>query len=59
LDKRYSKEEIVQIESSTQEGYSNKDISERLERTIDGIRNMRHRLNLKSETKKYSKIIKR
>jgi DNA-binding NarL/FixJ family response regulator len=46
------KEEIAQIELLVKEGSSNKDIAERLERTIDGIRNIRHRMNLKSETKK-------
>ena len=51
MGKRYSKEEINQIQILTEEGLTSNEIATQLERPEAGIRNIRYRLNLKRETK--------
>jgi transposase len=48
MPKRYSQEEIQQIENSVTQGCSNTEIAQHLGRAEAGIRNMRHRLKLKT-----------
>lgn len=57
MGKRYSREEIEQIQALIAEGYTDREISMRLDRTEDGIRNIRHRMKLQAETKKSLKSL--
>ena len=50
MPKRYSQEEIKQIQNLVAQRFSNRDIAKRLGRAEAGIRNMRHRLKLKTNT---------
>lgn len=47
---RYSREERRQIEHLTADGLTSREIATRLNRSEAGIRNIRYRLNLKTET---------
>jgi transposase len=51
MPKRYSREETKQIQDLVAQGLSNREIAQRLGRAEAGIRNMRHRLKLKAETR--------
>jgi predicted transcriptional regulator len=51
MGKRYTKQEIDQIQILIQEGFTNQEIATRLGRTEAGVRNIRHRTKLKTETK--------
>ena len=51
MGKRYTKEEISQIQTLTEEGLTSNDIAYQLGRPEAGIRNIRYRLNLKRETR--------
>ena len=51
MGRRYTKEEIKQIKALAEEGLTNQDIAERIGRAEAGIRNLRHRLKLKTTTK--------
>jgi hypothetical protein len=51
VGKRYTKEEISQIQALTIEGLSSREIADRLGRPEAGIRNLRHRMKLKTTTK--------
>ena len=52
MGKRYTKQEISQIQALTHEGHTIKEIAEALGRPEAGIRNTRHRHKLKTKTKK-------
>ena len=52
LGRRYTDEEIQQIQTLIGKGHSNRDIAIRLNRSEAGIRNIRHRNKLKTDTKK-------
>ena len=52
MSKRYTKQEISQIQALTQEGHTIKQIADVLGRPEAGIRNIRHRNKLKTKTKK-------
>jgi len=49
MGKRYTKEEISRIQTLTSEGHSDRTIAEMLDRTDNGVRNIRHRMKLKTE----------
>lgn len=51
MGKRYTKQEISQIQALTKEGHTIKKIAETLGRPEAGIRNIRHRNKLKTKTK--------
>lgn len=51
MGKRYTAEEIKQIKALAEEGVANRDIAERIGRTEAGIRNLRHRIKLKTTTR--------
>ena len=51
MGKRYTKEEIKHIRDQTDEGLSSREIANRLGRPEAGIRNLRHRMKLKTTTK--------
>ena len=57
MGKRYSREEIDQIQVLTGEGLTAAEIAMRLDRTEDGIRNIRHRMKLQAETKESLKSL--
>jgi predicted nuclease with TOPRIM domain len=57
VGKRYSREEIDQIQALVTEGYTDREIAERLSRTADGIRNIRHRMKLQAETRESLKSL--
>jgi DNA-binding CsgD family transcriptional regulator len=48
VGRRYTKEEIKQIKALAEEGLTNQDIAERIGRPEAGIRNLRHRIQLKT-----------
>jgi len=50
MPKRYKQEETKQIQNLVTQGLSNREIAERLGRAEAGIRNIRHRLKLKTNT---------
>jgi transposase len=50
MPKRYKQEELKQIQNLVTQGLSNREIAERLGRAEAGIRNIRHRLKLKTNT---------
>ena len=50
MPKRYKQEETKQIENLVAQGLSNAEIAQHLGRAEAGIRNMRHRLKLKTNT---------
>ena len=50
MGKRYSKEEISRIKALTKEGRTSREIASQLGRPEAGVRNVRHRMNLKRET---------
>ena len=52
LGRRYTHEEINQIQALIDEGLTNRDIATRLNRSEAGIRNIRHRTKLKKHTTK-------
>ncbi len=52
MGKRYTKQEISQIQTLTREGHTIKQIAKTLGRPEAGIRNIRHRNKLKTKTKK-------
>jgi len=49
---RYTQEEINQIQALIDEGLTNRDIAIKLSRSEAGIRNIRHRTKLKTDTTK-------
>ena len=51
MGKRYTKEEIKDIKALAEEGLTNQDIAERIGRPEAGIRNLRHRIQLKTSTR--------
>ena len=51
MPKSYSLEEIKQIQNLVSQGFSNREIAQRLGRAEAGIRNIRHRLKLKTNTR--------
>ena len=51
MGKRYTKEEISQIQALTIEGLSSREIANKFGRPEAGIRNLRHRMKLKTTTK--------
>lgn len=51
MPKRYSQEETKQIQDLVVQGLSNREIAQRFGRAEAGIRNIRHRLKLKTNTK--------
>ena len=51
MGKRYTKEEINQIQALTIEGHTIQEIASRLGRPEAGIRNIRHRMKLKTKTR--------
>jgi len=52
LGRRYTQEEIQQIQALMDEGLANRQIATRLGRSEAGIRNIRHRTKLKTDTTK-------
>jgi transposase len=50
MPKRYSQEETKQIQDLVVQGLSNREIAQRLGRAAAGIRNIRHRQKLKTNT---------
>lgn len=50
MGKRYTKEEIGRIQALASEEMTSTEIATRLGRTEHAIRNLRHRLNIKTET---------
>ena len=50
MGKRYTREEIDRIQALAREGMTSTEIAARLGRTEHAIRNLRHRLNIKTET---------
>ena len=52
MGKRYTKEEISQIQALSQEGRTIQEIADMLGRPEAGIRNIRHRKNLKTKTQR-------
>lgn len=50
MPKRYSQEETKQIQDLVVQGLPNREIAQRLGRAEAGIRNIRHRLKLKTNT---------
>ena len=56
--KRYTKEEISQIQELTEEGLTSNDIALQLERPEAGIRNLRHRMKLKTTIKETAKSLR-
>ena len=50
MGRRYTSEEIQQIQALIDEGQTNRDIATRLNRSEAGIRNIRHRTKLKINT---------
>jgi hypothetical protein len=58
VGKRYAKEEIDQIRSLTEEGLSSREIAERIGRPEAGIRNLRHRMKLKTTTQQTLKTLR-
>lgn len=50
MGKRYTREEIEQIQAMVTEGLTDRQIAIRLDRTENGIRNFRYRMKLKTET---------
>ena len=59
MGKRYTREEIEQIQALTTEGLTDHEIAERLGRTENAIRNVRHRINLQTETRQSLKSLQR
>ena len=59
MGKRYTQEEIDQIQALTSEGHTDHEIAERLGRTENAIRNIRHRTHLQSETKQSLQSLQR
>ena len=51
MPKHYSQEETEQIRNFVVQGLSNREIAQRLGRAEAGIRNIRHRLKLKTNTR--------
>ena len=51
MGKRYTKEEISQIQALTNEGLTDGEIAAKLGRSENGITNIRYRMNLKADTK--------
>ena len=51
MGKRYTKEEISQIKALTNEGLTDGEIAAKLDRSENGVRNIRYRMNLKADTK--------
>lgn len=51
MGKRYTKEEISQIQALVEEGFTDKEIAEKLNRTENAIRNIGNRIRLKTQTK--------
>ena len=58
MGKRYTKEEIIQIQILTQKGHTIKDIANVLGRPEAGIRNIRHRTKIKFETRETIKSLR-
>jgi len=52
VGKRYAREEIKQIQAMVTDGLTDREIATRLNRSEDGIRNIRHRSRMKAETTK-------
>ena len=52
MGKRYAREEIKQIQAMVTDGLTDREIATRLNRSEDGIRNIRHRSRMKAETTK-------
>jgi len=50
MPKRYSQEELKQIQNLVAQGVSNTEIAQHLGRAEAGVRNIRHRLKLKTNT---------
>ena len=59
MGQRYTGEETDQIRTLTEEGLSSREIADRLGRPEAGIRNLRHRMKLKTTTKKTISSLKR
>lgn len=59
MGKRYTKEEINQIQALTNDGLTDGQIAIRLNRTENAIRNLRHRTKLKTETRESIESLKR
>ena len=51
MGKRYTQEEIDQIQALTNEGLKDGQIAVKLDRSENGVRNIRYRMNLKANTK--------
>ncbi len=58
MGKRYTKEEISQIQALVSEGFTDGEIASRLDRSENGVRNIRHRMNLKAKTHQSLKTLK-
>ena len=58
MGKRYTKQEIGQIQALTEQGLTIKQIAEALGRPKAGIRNIRHRTKLKAETRESIESLK-
>ena len=59
MGKRYTQEEIDQIQVLTNEGLTDGQIATRLNRSENAIRNLRHRTKLKAETRESIESLKR
>ena len=59
MGKRYTREEISQIQSLISDGLTTREIATRLGRPEAGIRNLRHRTKLKAETRETIESLKR
>lgn len=59
MGKRYSRDEIKEIQSLTEEGLTSNEIANRLGRPEAGVRNIRYRLKMKSGTRKSLKQLRK
>ena len=50
MGQRYTPEEIHEIQALIDEGLTNRDIATRLNRSEAGVRNIRHRTKLRTDT---------
>jgi len=57
LGRRYTTEEIQQIQALIDEGLTNREIATKLSRSEAGIRNIRHRTKIKTNTTKSLQIL--
>ena len=50
MGKRYTEEEKRQIQELTQQGHTDEAIAQKLNRSTNAVRNIRHRANIKTQT---------